>query len=634
MTNAPETTAGVDLAHEPDFSLGAMVVVPSACLVRSGEAAEHVEPRVMQVLILLARNAGRTVTRDQLIDACWGGRIVSDDAVNRVLAQVRALGRSLKPEPFTLETVPKVGFRLIAADAAARSPASGTAPPRDPSRRRRVLIAAGLALALLAIAGGLAWRFWPQSPSRPPGQNGRVDVMAFEAAPSDPELQKVAADIPETIVRALADGGFAVAERPAPRDAAESAAELRVAGAVQRENANYVINAQILDRKTGLVLWTYRFVRTARELQESPGDIANQIAAILACAIWDRRAARTPISTEAFGLYLNTCASTEGNGGAEHRLALTRRLVVAAPQFANAHALHAMAAAQVAWATEQSPAEAAALHAESKAAAEQALKLDPHTPRAYSGLVINVGGGGQLKKDRLLEEQYLLKGLALDHDFSSLRKGYAQLLRETGRNDAAIEFIRASDAARDTRGGQDSTFALLLAAKGDLGGAERAVKQVEASSRTSQRSMRQTIVFWWEDPKAALAKIRGLVPADGPQENAGCDVTYLQELDARKAKHVRGLPEICRGKTANWRVRALAREGDIDGAYAELRPTMPGGTLFLFYPEMKAFRRDPRFWPFAKSVGLTDYWLKSGHWPDFCAEPDLPYDCRKAAAAA
>jgi hypothetical protein len=32
-----------------------------------------------------------------------------------------------------------------------------------------------------------------------------------------------------------------------------------------------------------------------------------------------------------------------------------------------------------------------------------------------------------------------------------------------------------------------------------------------------------------------------------------------------------------------------------------------------------------------ESVGLWDYWRESGHWPDFCSEPGLPYDCKVEA---
>ncbi|MGH6912049.1 MAG: hypothetical protein ACREEG_17845, partial [Phenylobacterium sp.] len=60
----------------------------------------------------------------------------------------------------------------------------------------------------------------------------------------------------------------------------------------------------------------------------------------------------------------------------------------------------------------------------------------------------------------------------------------------------------------------------------------------------------------------------------------------------------------------------------------------PNGSVgLLFFPTMKAFRADPRFMPLTKRLGLLDYWSRSGRWPDFCAEPGLPYDCKEAALA-
>ena len=90
----------------------------------------------------------------------------------------------------------------------------------------------------------------------------------------------------------------------------------------------------------------------------------------------------------------------------------------------------------------------------------------------------------------------------------------------------------------------------------------------------------------------------------------------------------------CEG-IGDFRVRMLARQGDVDGAYAALAAN-PANYQFpnlFFFPEMKAFRRDPRFMPLVHRLGLVDYWTRSGHWPDFCAEPDLPYDCGATAKA-
>ncbi len=52
----------------------------------------------------------------------------------------------------------------------------------------------------------------------------------------------------------------------------------------------------------------------------------------------------------------------------------------------------------------------------------------------------------------------------------------------------------------------------------------------------------------------------------------------------------------------------------------------------LFRPPFRDFWPDPRSMRIAAKFGLIDYWKSTGHWPDFCSWPDLPYDCKKEAA--
>jgi hypothetical protein len=52
----------------------------------------------------------------------------------------------------------------------------------------------------------------------------------------------------------------------------------------------------------------------------------------------------------------------------------------------------------------------------------------------------------------------------------------------------------------------------------------------------------------------------------------------------------------------------------------------------LFRPPLADLRANPRFIQVAAHLGLLDYWRRSGDWPDFCSDPDLPYDCKKEAA--
>jgi DNA-binding winged helix-turn-helix (wHTH) protein/tetratricopeptide (TPR) repeat protein len=161
----------IKLAQVPPFRLGAVLVDPPRRRVSHGERAVTVEPRVMQVLVVLAEAQGAVISRDELIERCWGGRIVGENAINRVISRIRQLAAELGVESFQLETITKVGYRMVLADEAAADtpspwPEAGGLPARilqdEPSPAthswtRRGLIAGGAAAVALAAAGGWLW---------------------------------------------------------------------------------------------------------------------------------------------------------------------------------------------------------------------------------------------------------------------------------------------------------------------------------------------------------------------------------------------------------------------------------------------------------------------------------------------
>ena len=105
--------ARINLAERPDFYLGGLRVSPARREVRKDEDRRELEPRVAQVLVALAAAQPEVVSRDQLIEQCWDGRIVGDDALNRCIVALRHLAKEFSPEPFAIETVPRVGYCLV-----------------------------------------------------------------------------------------------------------------------------------------------------------------------------------------------------------------------------------------------------------------------------------------------------------------------------------------------------------------------------------------------------------------------------------------------------------------------------------------------------------------------------------------
>ncbi len=143
-----------DLGREADFSLGGARVRPAAREVVAGGQRIRLQPRVMQVLVALARAGGRPVSREALVEACWGPFTLGDDALNRCIQKLRGLGRTDAPGAFEIETVPRVGYCLLAG------PATALATPERGVRGHELgLVAAGGAAAVaLAVVGAAVWR--------------------------------------------------------------------------------------------------------------------------------------------------------------------------------------------------------------------------------------------------------------------------------------------------------------------------------------------------------------------------------------------------------------------------------------------------------------------------------------------
>lgn len=85
-----------------------------------------------------------------------------------------------------------------------------------------------------------------------------------------------------------------------------------------------------------------------------------------------------------------------------------------------------------------------------------------------------------------------------------------------------------------------------------------------------------------------------------------------------------------------WAMQALGEFNRIDymlGFIARApAETVAENVYLLFRPALRPLREDPRFMAVAKRIGLTAYWRSSGEWPDFCSDPQLPYDCKAEAA--
>jgi DNA-binding winged helix-turn-helix (wHTH) protein/tetratricopeptide (TPR) repeat protein len=138
-----------DLAVRSDFQIGSLHVSPSRRLVEGPAGSIHLQPLIMQAFLLLLDADGDVVTRDQLFDQCWGGNLVGNESLNRVMARVKHIPAEVAPGFFEIETIPRTGYR-ISGDIL---PLLQSTPPSNFSRR--ALFASSAAAITAAGAAGI-----------------------------------------------------------------------------------------------------------------------------------------------------------------------------------------------------------------------------------------------------------------------------------------------------------------------------------------------------------------------------------------------------------------------------------------------------------------------------------------------
>lgn len=169
----------IDLGLAEAVRLGQLTLLPAVRIIRRDDGMQEVvEPRVMQVLLALADMRGNIVRREELTRRCWEGRVVGEDAINRVLSRLRRVSEGVGLGSFRIETITKVGYRLVEqvqeigvlAVNAALSVEDKVSPA--PSRFSRRAILCGVATGGLSAAAG--WRLY-RSASMPEGAREAMD---------------------------------------------------------------------------------------------------------------------------------------------------------------------------------------------------------------------------------------------------------------------------------------------------------------------------------------------------------------------------------------------------------------------------------------------------------------------------
>ena len=233
---------------------------------RQGDDLVAIKPQVFDVLTFLIEARDRVVSRDNLMDTVWHGRIVSEATLSSRLNSARTAIGDNGAEQRLIRTLPRKGVRFVGevrevADPEPEPPRHG-APP-----------------------AAITWRDGPRLPS--------IAVLPFTNMSGDREQDYFADGMAEEIITALSrsSGLFVIARNSSfaykgrAIDVRQIGQELGVAyvleGSVRRSRDQLRITGQLVDAASGAHLWSDRFDGDLQKVFELQDRVSESVAAAI-----------------------------------------------------------------------------------------------------------------------------------------------------------------------------------------------------------------------------------------------------------------------------------------------------------------------------------------------------------------
>jgi TolB-like protein len=304
-----------------------------------------VEPQVFDLLVHLIRYRNRIVRREELIDAVWKGRVISEATLSSRVSAVRRVIGDNGTDQSLIRTHHKRGFRFVGRVDDANRPCEvpdakfmqqQSVMDNQESRTQR---AAALRPALAL----------PDKPS--------IAVLPFQNRSGDPVQEYFADGLTEDIITGLSRQRwfFVIARNSSFAFKADAADVRKVAnelgvryvleGSVRKASGRVRVTAQLIDASKGVNLWADRYDRDLANIFELQDEITNRVIDSVGSQIIVAEAARvqrkSPQNIEAWDLVMQALPHMWRMTVDEQRLAqyLLQQAVGLDADYAHAHAL-------------------------------------------------------------------------------------------------------------------------------------------------------------------------------------------------------------------------------------------------------------------------------------------------------
>ena len=324
--------------NELSYRFGEFEVDPLRRLLSKGGKAVALKPKVFETLLVLVRNGGRLLNKDELMQEVWPDTIVEEvNLAHNISVLRKALGQKSGDNRFII-TIPGRGYRFVADVTRVGPDQSGEAPllvnhaetPRAPKEHPRHTVALRphklLLAAIVLLVSALVFGGWVLMHSARPVQSEvfthikSVAVLPFKPLVVESRNESLEMGMADTLITRLSNireitvrpisavRKYAGLEQDAVAAGREQRVDGVIDGQIQKSDEKVRVTVRLLKVEDGSQLWTSQFDQKMTDIFAIQDSISEQVAGLLAVKLSGQERERLTKhyteSAEAHQLYL------------------------------------------------------------------------------------------------------------------------------------------------------------------------------------------------------------------------------------------------------------------------------------------------------------------------------------------
>ena len=599
-----------------DFQILEWLVRPDQNTLSQPDKNVRIEPKIMSLLTYLAEHAGEAVSKEQILQAVWDEKFISDEVLTVSIHELRkALGDDAKSPRF-IKTLPRTGYRFVApVSHIATVPFEKIADEAQPQRLAAKLnwrvISAAVALTALVLVLGFALFSLPRTPR---SHIRSVAVLPLDNLSDDAEQGYFADGMTDALITDLARMGalkvisrtsvmgYKGTRKPLREIASELNVDAVVEGTVTRSGDQIRITVQLIDGATDQHIWAEKYERHLSDVISMQSEVARAIAHRVGERLdyqWKHVAAK--VSPEAYESYLRGrfFLNQRTREGVQKALSYFQKTIAEAPEYAPAYA--GIASCYTDGDGMPLGLERQEAYSRATSAVRRALDLDEGLAEAHAAL-----GGIRFQYDWNWQgaEQEFKRALDLDPNSAIAHQWYAELLSALGRHQEATAAMERAQKLNP----------IDVMTNGDLAWVYYMARQYDQAMDQAQKTLEM-------DPKLAWMHnlVGGVYRIKGMDREAVGSYKIALTLSGTSVDQLKGVSDTL--SLFRWRLRDAERSGadslplvgayavlgENDKALAVLERAYRDHRLMLWLkvaPALDGLRSDARFADLLRRVGL------------------------------